>query len=186
MREVPRHWFVPQRLADRAYDDDALPIGAGQTISQPFIVALMSQALELGKQDKVLEVGTGSGYQTAVLSELAPVVFTIEVRPELAARARATFEAHGYRNIHSRIADGNAGWPEEAPFDAILVAAAPDSVPLELVKQLKPNGRMCIPVGADPSRQSLLLVRKFRDGTVLEDRIAPVRFVRMTGGGPDE
>jgi protein-L-isoaspartate(D-aspartate) O-methyltransferase len=139
-------------------------------------------SLPLSIEARVLEIGTGSGYQAAVLSELTPNVFTIEILADLADRARAAFDLHGYRNISVLAEDGCAGWPEEQFFDAILVTAAPERVPPKLVEQLKPGGRMCIPVGADPTRQSLLLIRKQPDGSISEDRIAPVRFVRMTGG----
>jgi protein-L-isoaspartate(D-aspartate) O-methyltransferase len=182
IRDVPRHWFVPATVAALAYDDDALPIGAGQTISQPYIVALMTEVLELKDGTRVLEIGTGSGYQAAVLSELAREVSTIEILPELAERARATFAEHGYSGVEVRLGDGWEGWPERAPFDAILVAAAPGRIPEKLFAQLAPGGRMCIPVGPDPSSQELLLVRKLADGSRSIERIAPVRFVPMTGG----
>jgi len=185
MRDVPRHWFVPDYLEHRAYEDDALPIGGGQTISQPYIVALMTESLKISSASKVLEIGTGSGYQAAVLSELTPSVFSVEVLADLAARTRVVLEARGYRGISLRSGDGREGWPEHAPFDAILVAAAPRSIPLELLEQLKLGGRMSIPVGADPERQWLLLVQKEVDGSITEDRIAPVRFVGMTGAAPD-
>jgi protein-L-isoaspartate(D-aspartate) O-methyltransferase len=183
--DVPRHWFVPDELADRAYDDDALPIGSGQTISQPYIVALMTEALRLSSTSKVLEIGTGSGYQAAVLSELTPSVFSVEILPDRAARARAVLEERGYRGVSLRSGDGREGWPEEAPFDAILVAAAPESVPPRLLDQLKAGGRMSIPVGADPEHQWLLLLQKHTDGSVTQDPIAPVRFVRLAGKAPD-
>jgi protein-L-isoaspartate(D-aspartate) O-methyltransferase len=182
LRDVPRHWFVPAALQAEAYEDEALPIGCGQTISQPYIVARMTESLALGTGARVLDVGTGSGYQTAVFSELAAHVFTIEILPELAERARATFEARGYRSIRCRIGDGRAGWPEEAPFDAILVAAAPDRIPPALLDQLAPGGRMSIPLGPDPSDQRLLLVTKQPDGSTITSPIARVRFVRLTGG----
>jgi protein-L-isoaspartate(D-aspartate) O-methyltransferase len=181
IRNVPRHWFVPERLEGAAYDDDALPIGAGQTISQPYIVALMTEILELAPGEKVLEVGTGSGYQAAVLSELTPDVLTIEVLPEIAERARSLFSLRGYGSIRSRTGNGWLGWPEEAPFDAVLVSAAPDEIPPALFAQLKPGGRMSVPVGRSPAEQSLFLVRKEPDGTLAKERIAAVRFVPMTG-----
>ncbi len=167
--DVPRHWFVPDELADR----------------QPYIVALMTQALSVSSTSKVLEIGTGSGYQAAVLSELTPSVFSVEILPERAARARAVLEERGYRGVSLRSGDGREGWPEEAPFDAILVAAAPESVPPRLLDQLKAGGRMSIPVGADPEHQWLLLVQKHTDGSVTQDPIAPVRFVRLAGETAD-
>ena len=181
MRDVPRHWFVPDRVAAEAYADEALSIGEGQTISQPYIVALMTESLTLAPDARVLEIGTGSGYQAAVLSELTPHVFTIEIVPALAERARATFERRGYRSIRCRTGDGWAGWPEEAPFDAVIVTAAPDHVPQALLDQLRVGGVMSIPIGPDPSDQRLVLLTKKADGSTTTRHLAPVRFVPMTG-----
>src|SRR5688572_146180 len=147
MRKVPRHEFVPEELRGRAYGDFPLPIGEEQTISQPFIVAYMTQALELAPSDRVLEVGTGSGYQAAVLAELVREVYTIEIVPPLARRSKAVLERLGYRNVFVREGDGYRGWKEKAPFDAIIVTCAPDAIPKPLIDQLKVGGRMVIPVG---------------------------------------
>jgi protein-L-isoaspartate(D-aspartate) O-methyltransferase len=178
MQEVPRHLFVPESLREKAYDDSPLPIGEGQTISQPYIVALMTSLLELGPQSRVLEIGTGSGYQAAVLSRLAKEVYSMEILPPLAEQARKNLEAAGCRNVSVRVGDGYKGWPEEAPFDAVVVTAAPEQVPQPLIDQLRVGGRMVIPVGS--YFQNLLLITKTADG--LEKRtILPVRFVPMTG-----
>lgn len=148
LRQVPRHLFIPESVRDQAYEDFPLPIGEGQTISQPYIVALMTQLADLGPEDKVLEIGTGSGYQAAVLSRLAREVYSIEILEPLGRRAAGTLQRLGYDNVHVRVGDGYGGWPEEAPFDAILVtAAAPDQPPPPLEEQLKVGGRMVIPVG---------------------------------------
>jgi protein-L-isoaspartate(D-aspartate) O-methyltransferase len=179
MLEVPRHLFVPATELGQAYEDHPLPIGSGQTISQPFVVAIMTALLELKPQSRVLEIGTGSGYQTAVLSRLAGEVYSIEIVPDLAARALGTLARLGYDNVHVRIGDGYHGWPEAAPFDAILLTAAPPEVPRPLVGQLKPGGRMVLPVGG--LEQDLLLVTKDADGTLKQQKMAPVRFVPMTG-----
>jgi len=179
LRSVPRHVFVPGHLTDQAYDDNALPIGQDQTISQPYIVAVMTEALALEHSDRVLEIGTGSGYQAAVLGELAGQVFTIEIVEALGRQAAKRLRKMGYGNITTRIGDGYAGWPEESPFDAVIVTAAPDHIPAPLVKQLKPGGKMVIPV--DNLDQHLLLLTKQEDGSFQETRIIPVRFVPMTG-----
>jgi protein-L-isoaspartate(D-aspartate) O-methyltransferase len=181
LRRVPRHAFVPPDQVASAYEDHPLPIGEGQTISQPYIVALMTEALRLRHDSRVLEIGTGSGYQAAVLAEITPHVATIEIVPELAARAGAAFAALGYATIAAREGDGYLGWPERAPFDAIMVTAAPDHVPPALVAQLAPGGRLCLPVGAEGGDQELLVITKAADGTVSQETIAPVRFVPMTG-----
>jgi protein-L-isoaspartate(D-aspartate) O-methyltransferase len=181
MRNVPRHWFVPWSAAQEAYDDSPLRIGHGQTISQPYIVALMTELLELKPSDKVLEIGTGSGYQAAVLAELADQVYTIEIIEPLGRKAMATLKERGYRNVHVRIGDGYQGWPEEAPFDAIIVTCAPESPPPPLVEQLAIGGRMCIPVGPEWGTQHLIQLRKGPDGTLERKRVEWVRFVPMTG-----
>ena len=178
MRKVPRHLFVPPREAPNAYDDRPLPIGAEQTISQPYIVAYMTQALDLAPSDRVLEVGTGSGYQAAVLGEIVREVFTIEIVPELAREAEKTLRQLGYDNVHVRQGDGYRGWSSEAPFDAIIVTAAPRSIPKPLVDQLAMNGRMVVPVG--DWYQEMVILTKTSEG-VIEQRTIPVRFVPMTG-----
>ncbi len=178
MRKVPRHRFVPEKLRSQAYDDEPLPIGAGQTISQPYIVAYMTEKLGLLPTDRVLEIGTGSGYQAAVLAELCDSVFTIEIIPELSERARRVLTELGYKNIQFKIGDGYMGWPEKAPFDAIMVTAAPDHIPQPLIDQLKVGGRMVIPVG--DFFQDLYLVTKTEKG-FKKKRILPVRFVPMRG-----
>jgi len=185
MLNVPRHWFVPPALQRQAYRDGPLPIGHDQTISQPYIVALMTEALRLNRDSKVLEVGTGSGYQAAVLAEIPPHVFTIEIVEPLARRAMETFEQRGYRTIKARIGDGYAGWPEHAPFDAIIVTCAPDHVPPKLIEQLKPQGRLCIPVGDQGGIQSLKLAVKSAQGDLTTTDLIPVRFVPMTGEALD-
>jgi len=178
LREVPRHLFVPPEHLSEAYLNQPLPIGFGQTISQPFIVALMTEILDLKPNDRVLEIGTGSGYQAAVLSRLVDTVFTIEISAPLAARARAAFDKLGIDNIQSRVGDGYQGWPEAAPFDAILVAAAPPEVPPALIAQLAPGGRLAIPVGA--VAQQLILVEKRSDQSTVLREIIPVCFVPLT------
>jgi len=178
MRRVPRHEFVPEDARRFAYADSPLPIGHGQTISQPSIVAFMTAALRPKSGDKVLEIGTGSGYQAAVLAELVAHVYTIEIVEPLARRATATLDRLGCRNVHVRAGDGYRGWPEEAPFDAIIVTAAPDHVPQPLVEQLRPGGRMILPVGQ--GRQQLLLIEKTESGTT-QRSVLDVKFVPMTG-----
>jgi len=178
MRRVPRHRFVPPELVGEAYSDGPLAIGEGQTISQPYIVALMSQLAQVSSSERVLEVGTGSGYQAAILAELAGEVYTIEILAGLAESARRTLEQLGYDNIHFRVGDGYRGWPEAAPFDAIVVTAAPDHVPQPLVDQLRLGGVMVIPVGS--WSQDLLRITKTEKG-VQREQITPVRFVPMTG-----
>jgi len=178
LREVPRHEFVPLEERDRAYEDRPLPIGHGQTISQPYIVAVMTELLDLSGDERVLEIGTGSGYQAAVLGRLAREVYTIEIVPELARRAEVDLRRLGFANVHVRDGDGYRGWPEHAPFDAIVVTAAPEHVPQPLVDQLAVGGRLVVPVG-DVS-QDLVLITRDADG-VREQRLLGVRFVPMTG-----
>jgi len=178
METVPRHEFVPRFQRHAAYKNRPLPIGGGQTISQPFIVALMSDLLNLQGEHKVLEVGTGSGYQAAVLAKLAKDVYTIEIIESLGNDAAKTLSRLGYTNVHTKIGDGYAGWPEHAPYDAIIVTAAPDHIPSALIEQLKPGGRMVIPVGT--FWQELLVVTKNPDGTTTSEDVVPVRFVPLT------
>ena len=178
LRKVPRERFVPEAERARAYEDSALPIGLDQTISQPFVVAFMSEALRLEGGEKVLEIGTGSGYQAAVLAELADEVYSIEILEPLARRAEAVLSELGCDNVHVRVGDGYRGWPEEAPFDAIMLTAAPDHVPQPLVEQLAVGGRMVLPVGAVD--QELRLIERTPAG-LIERRLLPVRFVPMTG-----
>ena len=180
MGKVPRHRFVPALQDIFAYDNRPLPIGEGQTISQPYIVALMTDLLDPKSADTVLEVGTGSGYQAAVLAELVAKVTTIEIVEPLARRARQVLGELGYRNVEVRVGDGYGGWPAAAPFDAIIVTAAPAAVPQPLIDQLKPGGRMVIPVGAPSDVQHLLLVEKQSDGRTTTKRTLPVRFVPLT------
>jgi protein-L-isoaspartate(D-aspartate) O-methyltransferase len=184
MRRVPRDRFVPADISHLAYEDSALPIGHSQTISQPYIVAYMTEALDVQPHHRVLEIGTGSGYQAAVLSGLAKEVYTIEIVPPLAARARQTLEAMGYANVHVREGDGYAGWPEHAPFDRVIVTAAPDRIPQPLIDQLATGGIMVIPVGERNSMQWMTIVEKKATGTV-ERRTIPVAFVPFTRK-PDE
>jgi protein-L-isoaspartate(D-aspartate) O-methyltransferase len=180
MGRVPRHEFVPAALRARAYDDRPLPIGHDQTISQPYIVAFMTEALNPAPADRVLEIGTGSGYQAAVLAELVATVYTIEIVRPLGEQARADLARLKYGNVHVRIGDGYAGWPEHAPFDAIIVTCSPEQVPLPLVEQLRDGGRMIIPVGDARTGQELVLLEK-RGGKVVQRAVMPVRFVPMTG-----
>ncbi|MFQ5707349.1 MAG: protein-L-isoaspartate(D-aspartate) O-methyltransferase [bacterium] len=179
IERVPRHRFVDESLELQAYDDSPLPISEGQTISQPFIVAYMTAALKLSHDSKVLEVGTGSGYQAAVLAELVEQVYTIEINANLAIEASRRFKKLGYYNINLRYGDGYKGWPEEAPFDGIVVTAAPDHIPKPLVEQLAPGGKMVIPVGE--KSQELLVISKSFDGSVKKESRIPVKFVPMTG-----
>ena len=180
MRKVPRHEFVPERWVDSAYDDGPLPIGYDQTISQPYIVALMTELLQLTPQSKVLEVGTGSGYQAAVLAEIAREVYSIEIIEPLAASAAERLKRLGYNKVQVKLGDGYLGWLEHAPFDAIIVTAGAAHVPPPLIEQLKPGGRMVIPIGEVPGQQSLLLVEKSATGKVTQQRVAPVAFVPLT------
>lgn len=177
---VPRERFVPPAQAAFAYDNRPLPIGDGQTISQPFIVALMTELLAVTQGARVLEVGTGSGYQAAILAALGARVYSIEIIASLAVRARAALDSAGYGAVETRVGDGYRGWPEAAPFDAIIVTAAPDHVPPALVEQLKPGGRLVIPVGPTTFAQDLLLIRKEANGRAVTQRTLPVRFVPLT------
>ena len=178
---VPRHQFVPDDQRAHAYENRPLSIGHGQTISQPYIVAIMTDLLKLEPGDRVLEIGTGSGYQAAILAPLTETVFTIEIIEPLAKEAQARFRRLGYANIRSRIGDGYYGWEEHGPFDAIIVTAAADHVPPPLIRQLKPGGRMVIPVGGRFLTQQLVLVSKDDDQHVTTRQILPVRFVPLTG-----
>lgn len=182
MLSVPRHEFVPANLRTSAYADFPLPIGYGQTISQPYIVAFMTEQLGLTPRSRVLEVGTGSGYQAAVLAEIAGEVYTVEIVPQLALEAETRLRQLGYGRVRTRHADGFFGWPDAAPFDAIIVTAAAGFVPPPLVEQLKPGGRMVIPVGSVYGAQNLVLVRKAPDGAITTRTLLPVRFVPLTRG----
>jgi protein-L-isoaspartate(D-aspartate) O-methyltransferase len=181
MGTVPRHMFVPERYRDKSYADHPLPIGLGQTISQPYIVAFMTELLQLGPEDKVFELGTGSGYQAAVASRVAGSVYTVEIYEELAEAARQRIESLGFSNVHAKQGDGYFGWEEEAPFDAIIVTAAADHIPPPLIKQLKPGGRLVIPLGSPFSIQQLVLVTKDMTGKIEERPIIAVRFVPLLG-----
>jgi len=179
MQSVPRHLFIPEGLRQHSYEDTPVPIGSGQTISQPYIVAFMTELLDLDKNDTVLEVGTGSGYQAAVLAEIVKQVFTIEINEKLGLEAEERLKEMGYTNIDVRIGDGYNGLPDEAPFDAIIVTAAPTHIPQPLVDQLRPGGRMVIPVGPSYETQSLVLITKKEDGEILRETITLVRFVPL-------
>jgi protein-L-isoaspartate(D-aspartate) O-methyltransferase len=180
MRRLSRAEFVPDDLRSRAFEDRPLPIGHGQTISQPYIVALMSELLELEGNEIVLEVGTGSGYQAAVLAELAEDVYSLEIIPALAGESSERLKRLGYANVHVKEGDGYQGWPEAAPFDGIIVTCAPDHVPPPLVEQLKEGGRLVIPMGSWPHHQTLHRFRK-RQGRLEKESLIPVAFVPMTG-----
>ena len=180
IRKVERHRFVPADQVMHAYENRPLPIGAGQTISQPFIVALMTDMLDLKPTDVVLEIGTGSGYQAAVLAELVQHVYTIEIVESVGRQGARALAGAGYRNVTTRIGDGYQGWPDRAPFDAIIVTAAPSAIPEPLIRQLKPTGRMIVPVGTTASAQELMLLEKQADGSTKMTRTLPVRFVPLT------
>jgi protein-L-isoaspartate(D-aspartate) O-methyltransferase len=179
VRRIPRHLFIPEELADKAYENHPVEIGHSQTISQPYMVACMTQALELRGGEKVLEVGSGSGYQTAVLKALNADVYTIERLPELSDRARGNVERTGFAGVHYRVGDGSRGWPEEAPFDRVIVTAGAPTMPVSLVEQLREGGTMVIPVGGE-EEQELLLVRR-ANGRVTREKICSCVFVKLWG-----
>jgi protein-L-isoaspartate(D-aspartate) O-methyltransferase len=181
MGEVPRHLFVDKRQRDQAYADHPLPIGEGQTISQPYVVALMTEALKLKPTDRVLEIGTGSGYQAAVLAGIVKEVYTIEIRKALADSAATRLRELGYRNVAVKYADGYFGWPEHAPFDAIIITASANHIPPPLIKQLKEGGNLIIPLGSTVFYQTLTLVTKKMGGKLSVEQLGPVAFVPMTG-----
>lgn len=181
MRKVPRHEFIPRQERDKAYENRPLPIGHGQTISQPYIVAIMTDLLEPKRQHKVLEVGTGSGYQAAILAELVAEVFTIEIIEPLGNGAKERLKQLNYKNAHVRVGDGYYGWKEHGPFDGIVVTAAASHIPPPLIQQLKPGGRMVIPVGSRFMVQQLVVVEKDAKGKLTTRQILPVRFVPLTG-----
>jgi len=183
MLTTPRHEFVPESEVDAAYEDHPLPIGHGQTISQPYIVGYMTELLKPRKEHVILEVGTGSGYQAAVLAPLVKQVYTIEIVEPLARSAAERLKRLGYANIEVRAGDGYAGWPEHAPFDAIIVTAAAETIPPALIEQLKPGGRMVIPVGGQSEVQEMLVIEKKADGTLTKRPCMPVRFVPLTRKG---
>ncbi len=181
MGDVPRHLFVDKRLRDQAYADHPLPIEEGQTISQPYVVALMTEALKLKPADRVLEIGTGSGYQAAVLAGIVKEVFTMEIRKPLADSAASRLRELGYLNVAVKYADGYFGWPEHAPFDAIIITASANHIPPPLVRQLKEGGRLIIPLGSTLFYQTLTLVTKQKGGKLTVEQLGPVAFVPMTG-----
>lgn len=185
MENVPRHAFVPAEVLDLAYSDQPLPIGDGQTISQPYVVAYMTEVLEIGPRDRVLEVGTGSGYQTAVLAEIVNTVFSVEIVPRLARRAGRILRQLDVDNVQLMVGDGRLGWPRAAPFDAVLLTAAPREVPAPLFDQLRPGGRLVAPVGRG-FRQSIRRWRKSVDGRLQDRELIPVRFVPLAGRPPEE
>ena len=182
MGDVPRHLFVPKNQQDSAYENRPLPIGYGQTISQPYIVAVMTDLLRVKTGDRVFELGTGSGYQAAILAKLAKEVYTVEIVAPLGTQAAERLASLGFANVRVKVADGYYGWPEHAPFDGIIVTAAASHVPPPLVRQLKPGGRMVIPVGTSFLTQHLLLIEKATDGTLTTRQVLPVGFVPVTGG----
>ena len=184
-RTVPRHLFVPENYRHQAYVDGPLPIGYGQTISQPSLVAYMTELLQPQPDEKILEIGTGSGYQAAILSPLVSRVFTIEIVEPLGIRSRELLAELGYENVEVRLGDGYQGWPEQAPFDAIIVTCAPDAIPRPLIEQLAEGGRMVIPVGEEGHTQELYLLEK-TGGEIRERKVLPVRFVPMTGTAQED
>jgi len=179
MEAVPRHLFIPDEIRSYSYYDQPVPIGFGQTISQPYIVAFMTELLQVGSGDVVLEVGTGSGYQAAILAKLAKQVYTIEIIEDLGKEAQKRLKILGYNNVEVMIGDGYKGWPEHAPFDAIIVTAAAEHIPQPLIDQLKPGGRMVIPVGGVYAVQDLMLITKDASSKVVQESIIPVRFVPL-------
>jgi len=181
MGQVPRHEFVPSHLKPAAYENRPLPIGYGQTISQPYIVALMTDLLNPEKDDVVLEVGTGSGYQAAILAELVKKVYSLEIIEALGRQAKERLKRLGYKNVETKVADGYYGWEERGPFDSIIVTAAASQIPPPLIKQLKPGGRMVIPIGSQFMTQQLTLVEKGKDGKIRTRQVLPVVFVPLTG-----
>lgn len=181
MEIVPRHFFVPSNYQNQAYDDNPLPIGSGQTISQPYVVAFMTQALRLEPNSKVLEIGTGSGYQAAVCAEIAKEVYTIEIVKDLADKAKKNLDELGYKNIFIKAGDGYFGWPEKATFDAIIGTAAAERIPQPLLEQLKPGGRMILPYETNLGFQDLVLIIKDKQGKISRKNVLPVTFVPMTG-----
>jgi protein-L-isoaspartate(D-aspartate) O-methyltransferase len=181
LAQVPRHEFVPDEQKDRAYENRPLPIGYGQTISQPYIVALMTDLLKPKPQHRVLEIGTGSGYQAAVLAELTDQVYSMEIIEQLGEQAAQRLERLGYNNVTTKIADGYYGWESASPFDSIIVTAAASHIPAPLIKQLKPGGRMVIPIGGRFQVQQLMLIEKRASGEITNRQILPVRFVPLTG-----
>lgn len=186
MRDVPREKFVPPEMQYAAFENGPLPIGHGQTISQPYIVALMTDMLNLQPDCRVLEIGTGSGYQTAILSQLCKKVYTVEVVPELGEDAKRLFRKLGYHNVEARTGNGYNGWPEHAPYEGIIVTAAAPYIPMTLVEQLKPNGRLVIPVGPPHSHQELMLVEKEPQGGMRTRSVLGVAFVPMVESAPDD
>lgn len=186
MREVPRHLFVPEGLRSSAYEDRALPIADAQTISQPYIVAIMTDLIDPGAGCRALEIGTGSGYQAAILGHVCEQVYTVEIIEALGIEARERLTRLGYRNVEVRLGDGYYGWEQHAPFDAIVVTAVASHIPPPLLKQLKPGGRMILPIGTRFTAQELVLVTKGNDGRVTTRQILPVRFVPLTGDHPRE
>lgn len=179
MRRVPRHLFVPEAMREKAYEDRPLPLGPGQTISQPYIVALMLEALELSPKARVLEIGTGSGYEAAILCELVEEVYSIEIDPELADQTRVLLQRLGYDSVRVKAGDGHTGWKEEAPFDAVIMSAASEKIPRDLVRQTKEGGRMILPLG-DEEKQYLVMLQKTEEGLVSKE-LGAVRFVEMKG-----
>jgi protein-L-isoaspartate(D-aspartate) O-methyltransferase len=184
-RTVPRHRFLPETSRRLAYDDESIPIGEGQTITPPFDVAFMTEALDPKPTDKVYEVGTGSGYQAAILSRLVKEVYSVEIHASLSKRATSVLKEVGYTNVHTRAGDGYAGWPEAAPFDAIIVTCAPEAIPPPLIEQLKEGGRMVIPIARDRFDQTVHLIVK-KDGKLIDRQLRPTLFVPMTGRAQKE
>ncbi len=182
IESVPRHLFMPENVRGLAYGDHPVRLGYGQTISQPYIVGLMTELLAAGRTHTVLEVGTGSGYQAAVLSKLAQSVYSIEIVPELARSAAATLKNLGYDNVTVRLGDGYRGWPEQAPFDRVILTAAPPRIPQELIDQLKPGGRLVAPEGSSAVGQQLVVIGKSADGKITRKAVLPVMFVPMVPG----